>query len=59
MLTHFECSSENCENQILIDKYNSDIESICKSQLEGDKIYNETLNYAKEIYLSFSSEFQD
>jgi hypothetical protein len=40
---------ENNEDLPLIDKYIKDIESICKSQLEGGEIYDDTLNTANLI----------
>ena len=46
---------ENNEDHTLIDKYIEDIESICKAQLEGEEIYDETLNTATKIYEEFNS----
>lgn len=40
----------NNENDIITNKYVEDLESICNDQLEGEKIYNDTLNMATKIF---------
>ena len=41
---------ENCEERDIAEKYIADIEDICKAQLDGENIYEASLDIASQIY---------
>jgi hypothetical protein len=47
---------ENNEDESVQKKYMEDIESICNDQLEGQPIYNESLEMANKIYQEYRSQ---
>lgn len=47
---------ENNEDESVQKKYIEDIESICNHQLEGESIYNESLEMANKIFQEFKSQ---
>ena len=47
---------ENNEDESVQKKYMEDIESICNDQLEGQSIYNDSLEMANKIYQEYRSQ---
>lgn len=47
---------ENNEDESVQKKYLEEIESICNDQLEGQSIYNESLEMANKIYQEYRSQ---
>jgi hypothetical protein len=47
---------ENDEEESVQKKYTVDIESICNDQLEGELIYNDSLEMANKIYQEYRSQ---
>ena len=49
-------NSREYEDESVQKKYMEDIESICNDQLEGQSIYNDSMEMANKIYQEYRSQ---